>query len=58
MTPANYQPDFDASCRICGSSPCVIVVGHIQPETELCGTHFFSDRMMRDWEEWNNEDLE
>lgn len=50
-----YQPNFDGECLVCGSAPTVIVVGHIQPDTELCGVHFFHDRLMIDWEEWNEE---
>lgn len=48
-----YHPDFDAECRICGTSPCVVVDGHGQPDTELCGWHFFHDRVMQDWSLWN-----
>jgi hypothetical protein len=38
----------------------VVVDGHIQPETELCGICFFGDRSMIDWELWNEtvEDTE
>lgn len=50
-----YHPDFDAECRICGASPCVVVDNHPQGDTELCGIHFFSDRSMIDWELWNEE---
>jgi hypothetical protein len=49
-----YQPNFDGECRICGASPTVVVVGHTVPETQLCGAHFFNDRGMVDWEEWNH----
>lgn len=48
-------PDFDAACRICGTSPCVVVGGHKQPDTELCGWHFFNNREKADWETWNDE---
>lgn len=54
MTPT-YHPDFDTECRICGTSPCVIVEDHVQPDTELCGICFFSDRSMIDWTLWNEE---
>ena len=48
-----YAPDFEEACRICGTSPCVVVVGHEQPDTELCGIHFFNKAWMQDWETWN-----
>ena len=50
-----YHPDFDTECRLCGATPCVVVVGHKQPRTELCGPHFFHDSRMVDWELWNEE---
>lgn len=50
-----YVPDFDAECRVCGTSPCVIIIGHIQPDTELCGCCFFNDRSMIDPDEWNHQ---
>jgi hypothetical protein len=50
-----YHPDFQASCQICSTSPCVVVEGHIEPNTELCGPCFFGSALMLDWEEWNNE---
>jgi hypothetical protein len=48
-----FQPDFDSECSICGACPTVIVTGHIQPDTELCGVCFWHDRSMVDWELWN-----
>lgn len=48
-----YCPDFAGECRECGSSPTVIVVDHIVPDTDLCGVHFFADRAMVDWQLWN-----
>jgi hypothetical protein len=51
-----YQPNFDDECLHCGKLPTVIVVGHLCPETELCGVCFFHDRLMVDWEEWNSEE--
>ena len=48
-----YRPNFDGECYICGESPTVIVEGHIVPDTQLCGPHFFQDARMVDWEEWN-----
>jgi hypothetical protein len=60
MLGQRYHPDFSAACIQCGTSPCVVVDGHIQPETELCGICFFGDRSMIDWELWNEtvEDTE
>lgn len=52
----NYRPDFDKECYVCGSSPTVTVVGHICPDTHLCGRHFFNDRSMVDWERWNDRE--
>lgn len=53
----NFQPDFDAECRICGTVPCVIVVGHPhKPRTDLCGACFFDDPAMIDWLTWNDTD--
>lgn len=51
-----YHPDFDSECRICGTSPCVIVAGHVQPHTYLCGPHFFADPQMIHWDDWNETD--
>ncbi len=50
-----FKPDFDEDCRICGTTPTVVVVGHKQPDTELCGVHFFNSLKMRDWENWNDK---
>lgn len=50
-----YKPDFMEECYHCGATPCVVVEGHIVPETHLCGVCFFHDRLMVDYEEWNNE---
>lgn len=50
-----YKPDFDGECYVCGSSPTVIVIDHVVPDTNLCGVHFFNDRRMSDWELWNDE---
>lgn len=47
------SPNFEEECRICGTSPCVVVMGHKQPDTQLCGTHFFNDKARKDWESWN-----
>lgn len=58
MTLQTFQPDFQSDCRICGTSPCVIVVGHPQPETSLCGIHFFLDGTAADWQEWNEREDE
>lgn len=53
--PPLYHPDFEGECRICDASPTVKVVNHSNPDTELCGTCFFGDREMSDWEDWNNQ---
>ena len=50
-----FKPNFDLECRECGAKPTVTVVGHICPDTELCGGHFFADRTMIDWELWNEQ---
>lgn len=55
MAPSSYQPDFTVECSLCDSRPCVVVVDHICPDTGLCGCCFFGDRLMIDWEEWNNQ---
>lgn len=53
-----FIPIFDLECEVCGGVPCV---GIQEPEatgvrsTGVCGVHFFRDRGMRDWEEWNAE---
>lgn len=55
-----FAPNFSAECYMCGSSPTVVVVDHVTPQTLLCGTHFFADRLMVDWALWNDpiEDTE
>lgn len=52
----SFHPDFDQECRFCGTSPCVVVEGHPQGETELCGPHFFRNYQMLDWSLWNDQD--
>jgi hypothetical protein len=55
-----YFPDWESECRLCDTSPCVIVFDselRTNSATELCGTCFFADRLMIDPERWN-EDLE
>lgn len=51
-----FHPDFTNECRECGTLPTVIVVGHPLPQTNLCGPHFFGDRMMIDWDRWNDRE--
>lgn len=51
----SFHPDFEASCRICGTSPCVVVANHPVPDTDLCGPHFFHNTEMNQWEDWNEE---
>ncbi len=48
-----YAPDFQAECRLCGTSPCVVVLSHPFPDTDLCGVCFFNSAEMLDWTEWN-----
>ena len=50
-----YCPDFEGECRICGTTPTVLVINHCLPETDLCGIHFWHDAEMAQWEDWNNE---
>ena len=50
-----FHPDFDEQCRVCGASPTVVVEGHSQPDTQLCGCCFFHDRDMIDWFLWNDK---
>ena len=50
-----YQPDHDCECRECGRTPCVHVVGHLHPDTELCAVHFFLDRGKLDPDTWNED---
>lgn len=51
-----YLPIFGLECRRCGTSPVVGIqeTPNIIHSTGLCGPHFFADRLMVDWEEWNN----
>jgi hypothetical protein len=55
----SYQPDFEAECRICLTSPTVKVqdpqnlILHINQFTDLCGVCFFLDHKMVDWQLWN-----
>jgi hypothetical protein len=53
-----YRPDFDEECYHCGSSPCVVVIDHVVPETKLCGICFFHDTLMLDWSLWNEKEDE
>jgi hypothetical protein len=51
-----YLAIWQVECSICEASP---VVGFRTPSeqvvsTGLCGVHFFGDRGMEDWEDWNN----
>jgi len=50
-----FHPDFEEECYLCGTIPCVIVEGHVQPRTRLCGPHFFHDHDMTDWSLWNDQ---
>lgn len=51
-----YVPDWTCECRICGTIPCVRVISHSQPETSLCGPHFFDDPTARSWADWNDRE--
>jgi hypothetical protein len=51
-----YFPDFEEECYVCGTKPCVVVLGHVQPDTQLCGVCFWGDPEMTDWSLWNDED--
>ena len=53
-----FHPDFDTECRICGTTPTVVVEGHVQPQTELCGICFWQDSSMFDWTIWNDREDE
>lgn len=59
-SPTTFLADFEVDCRRCGHSPCVVVRSTIFTDTELCGPHFFGDRLMIDPELWNEpkEDTE
>lgn len=53
-----YLADFCVECKLCGTEPTVVVVDpetRRPQETSLCGPHFFSDRVMVDPSEWNQE---
>lgn len=50
-----YYPNFHQSCRLCDTSPTVVVAGHEVPKTGLCGPCFFQDREMKEWNDWNQE---
>lgn len=51
-----YLPIWQSNCGQCDTTP---VVGILTPSrqiinTNLCGGHFFGDRLMTDPELWNN----
>ena len=50
-----YKPNFNVECHLCGTTPTVEIQGHVVPQTQLCGVHFFQDGRMIDWDEWNNK---
>jgi len=52
----NFRPNFSRECRECGARPTVIVEGHAVSQTDLCGPHFFADRLMVDWQLWNEQE--
>lgn len=52
-----YEPIFNLDCVECDSEP---VVGLRDDDgqlrcTQLCGRCFFGDRLMADWELWNDD---
>lgn len=49
-----YAPNFTIECQVCATKPTVVVIDHVQPNTELCGPCFFGEHMMVDWELWND----
>jgi len=51
----NFKPNFENDCRICGTTPTVVVPEHPVPETDLCGICFFQDHAMIDSELWNDQ---
>lgn len=49
-----YTPIFGQECARCDHDVCVGINGDEGVQsTGLCGVHFFADRTMVDWEEWN-----
>jgi hypothetical protein len=58
ITVTTYIPLFQVECNSCGTDP---VVGIREPTSEgirstgLCGSHFFQDLTMWDWEVWNEQ---
>jgi len=56
----NYVPIFNQECNRCGTEPCVgiqdqEILHSAVRSTGLCGPHFFQDRLMSEWELWNDE---
>lgn len=50
-----YSANPRLQCYICGNSPCVVVEGHEQPQTHLCGAHFWNDPSKHDPDTWNDQ---
>jgi hypothetical protein len=53
-----FHPDYSSECRLCETSPCVIVYdpeSRHNHDTLLCGYHFFQDRLMIHPEYWNDK---
>jgi hypothetical protein len=48
-----FLPSFEVRCRICETVPTVVIPGHAVEVTELCGVCFFGDRIMLDWDLWD-----
>jgi len=56
-----FHPDFEANCRVCDRTPCVVVYdaeSRCNSGTELCGVCFWRDRSMIDHERWNDKENE
>jgi hypothetical protein len=52
-----YEPLFNLECVQCDREPVVAIrsdEGNLQV-THLCGVCFFNDRLMADWELWNDK---
>jgi hypothetical protein len=51
-----YVPNFDGECWRCEAGPTVgLATESGLQDTRLCGACFFQDRLMLDWEWWNED---
>jgi hypothetical protein len=59
MPPDTFTPIFGIDCKVCESTPVVGVRDPDQPTqiraSGLCGVCHFGDRMMVDYELWNDQ---